>query len=78
MEELKRINAGIVKKQLGRIGLGVGSLILGVVCIGRYAYQAGITAEQRYLSKEHPDVYEILTKRVLEEFDKMREQCRKE
>lgn len=51
MEELKRINARIAKKQLGRIGLGVGSLILGAVCIGRYAYQAGITADQRHLSK---------------------------
>lgn len=74
MEELKRINARIAKKQLGRIGLGVGSLILGVVCIGRYAYQDGITAEQRHLSKEYPDIYKILTKRVLENFDKMRKQ----
>lgn len=74
MEELKRINARIAKKQLGRIGLGVGSLILGAVCIGRYAYQAGITADQRHLSKYYPDIYEIFTERVLENFDKMRKQ----
>lgn len=63
MEELKRVNAKIARKQIFRIIGGLGSFTLGVILIAKYNYQKGITDDQISISKEFPDEYAIMTKK---------------
>lgn len=67
MDELKRINAKINKQQIGRIVTGIGTVILGVVLIGKFTYQKGFTACQKAISKEFPNEYAIMTAKIIEE-----------
>ena len=41
MEELKRINAKLARKQIVRIVGGVGTIALGSILIGKCIYQKG-------------------------------------
>lgn len=70
MDELRRINAKIDKQQIGRIVGGIGSIILGVVLIGKLTYQKGVTDCQRAISKEFPEEYEAMTAKIIEAFEK--------
>ena len=69
MDELKRINAKIDKQQIGRIVAGIGSVILGLVLIGKFTYQKGITACQKAISEEFPDEYAAMTAKIIKEFE---------
>lgn len=70
MNELKKINERVAKKQIGRFGLGIGSILFGTVLLGKFMYQLGITDNQMFLAKAYPDIYKTLTEKVLEEFEK--------
>lgn len=70
MDELKKINAKIEKQQFGRIVTGIGAVILGVVLIGKFTYQKGVTACQKAISKEYPDEYAAMTAKIIKEFEK--------
>ena len=43
MEELKKINRKVAFKQKGRLIGGAGSVIIGMILIGKFIYQKGIT-----------------------------------
>ena len=70
MDELKKINAIISKKQIGRIVGGIGSIIIGTILIGRFAKQKGITDYQKFISNTYPDEYEKMTAKVVEMFER--------
>lgn len=70
MDELKKINAIISKKQIGRIVGGIGSIIIGTILIGRFAKQKGITDYQKFISNTYPDEYEEMTAKVVEMFER--------
>lgn len=69
MEELKKINSRITAKQNGRLIGGVGSLIAGMVLIGKYIYQKGITNSQIAISKEFPEEYAVMTEKICRAFE---------
>ena len=46
MEELKKINRKVAFKQKGRLIGAVGSVIVGMILIGKFIYQKGITSSQ--------------------------------
>lgn len=70
MEELKRINAKIAWKQIGRIIGGIGSMIFGTILIGKFTYQKGITDCQKSICEEFPEEYAAITAKIVEEFEK--------
>ena len=70
MDELKKINAIISKKQIGRIVGGIGSIIIGTILIVRFAEQKGITDYQKFISNAYPDEYEKMTAKVVEMFER--------
>lgn len=70
MNELEKINAKVKCKQIGRIIGGIGSMAIGLVLIGMYLYQAGITAGQKAISEEFPEEYAAITAKLVEAFEK--------
>ena len=64
MEELKKINSKIAVKQIGRIVGGSCFMVLGMVLVARHMYQKGITDCQKSISKEFPDEYAAITKKI--------------
>lgn len=70
MDELKKINAIISNKQIGRIVGGIGSIIIGTILIGRFSKQKGITDYQKFISNTYPDEYEEMTAKVVEMFER--------
>ncbi len=70
MEKLKAINTRIVKKQRVRIVAGIGQVIIGLVLIGKFVYQKGITDCQNAISNEFPEEYAQMTEKVVAEFEK--------
>lgn len=69
MKELKRINSKIGNQQIGRIVTGLGSVILGLILIGKFMYQKGVTDCQGAISKEFPDEYAAITEKVIHELE---------
>lgn len=69
MKELEKINAKICMQQIGRIAVGLGSVILGSILIGKFTYQKGITDYQGVISKEFPDEYATMTAKVIQAFE---------
>lgn len=69
MEELKKINSKITAKQKGRLIGGVVSVIAGMVLIGKYIYQKGITNSQIDISKEFPEEYSMMTEKICRAFE---------
>ena len=69
MEELKKINSRITAKQMGRLIGGIGSVIAGMVLIGKYIYQKGITNSQIAISKEFPEEYAVMTEKICRAFE---------
>lgn len=69
MEELKKINSRITAKQKGRLIGGVRSVIAGMVLIGKYIYQKGITNSQIAISKEFPEEYAVMTEKICKAFE---------
>ena len=69
MEELKKINSRITEKQKGRLIGGIGSVIAGMVLIGKYIYQKGITNSQIAISKEFPEEYAVMTEKICRAFE---------
>ena len=70
MDELKKINTKVARKQVGRLASGVGLAILGVILIGKFTYQRGITDCQKAISREFPDEYSAITEKIVKEFEK--------
>lgn len=70
MNELKQINTRIAKKQIGRIVIGISQVILGMVLIGRYMYQKGITDEQAALHEDFPEEYAAMQDKIVRMFEK--------
>lgn len=71
MNELEKINAAIAVKQVGRIVIGVGSVILGTVLIGKFTYQRGITVCQKTISEAFSEEYAAMTAKIVREFEKV-------
>ena len=55
MEELRKINRKLKVKQIGRIVGGIGTVTIGVVLLGKFIYQKGITDCQISISAEFPE-----------------------
>ena len=69
MEELKKINRKVAFKQKGRLIGGAGSVIVGMVLIGKFIYQKGITSAQISISKEFPEEYAAMTELLADAFE---------
>lgn len=69
MEELKKINSKVAAKRIGRLIGGTGGVIIGVVLIGKFIYQKGITSSQIAISKEFPEEYAAMTEKLCEAFE---------
>lgn len=69
MNELQKVNAKIVKQQIGRLAGGIGTVVLGAVLIGKFVYQKGITDTQKAISNEFPEEYATITEKVVEAFE---------
>lgn len=69
MKKLEKINANIEMKQIGRAIIGPVSVFLGMVLIGKYTYQKGVTDCQKAISAEFPDEYSSMTEKILKAFD---------
>ena len=69
MEELKKINRKVAFKQKGRLIGGVGSVIVGMILIGKFIYQKRITSSQIAISKEFPEEYAAMTEKLAEAFE---------
>lgn len=69
LNELKKINEKIERKQDLRLIGWVACTILGSVCIGKYMHQKGITCYQYYLSKVFPEEYSSITDKVVKSFE---------
>jgi hypothetical protein len=70
MNELTKINAGIAKKQILRIGGSILGITLGLVQLAKFMYQKGVTDCQEHISEEFPDEYLAITMKVIEAFEK--------
>lgn len=70
MKELKEINARIGRKQFVRSIAGSVSIILGMILMGKYTYQKGITDGQRAIRNEFPEEYASITAKICEAFEK--------
>ena len=70
MDELKKINAKITVKQLGRIVGAFGCMFLATRFFTEFVYQKGITDCQKSISKEFPDEYAAMTEKVVKTFEK--------
>ncbi len=70
MNELEKINATIVKKQVLRIGGSILGIGLGLVQLAKFMYQKGVTDCQENLHNEFPDEYAAITAKVIEAFEK--------
>lgn len=68
MEELKKINAKIAVKQLGRIVGAFGCMFLATRFFTEFAYQEGITDCQKSICEEFPDEYAAMTEKVIKTF----------
>ena len=64
MDEIRKVNAKVARKQLGRIVGGVVTVVLGGTLIGKFIYQKGITDTQKAISKEFPEEYAMITEKV--------------
>lgn len=70
MEELKKINKIVSRKQVARLVGGIGCVFGSVVLLGRYIYQQGIFNYQKYLGETYPEEYKSITQKVCEVFEK--------
>lgn len=70
MDELKKINSKVARKQVRRLTGGIGLALLGVILIGKFTYQRGWTDCQKAISREFPDEYSAITEKVVKEFEK--------
>lgn len=69
MEELKKINRKVAFKQKGRLIGGAGSVIIGMILIGKFIYQKGITSAQISISQVFPEEYAAMTGKLAEAFE---------
>lgn len=69
MEELKKINRKVAFKQKGRLIGGAGSVIIGMILIGKFIYQKGIASAQISISREFPGDYAALADTLAEAFE---------
>lgn len=70
MDELRTINTKIAVKQIGRFVGGIGTVILGTVLFGRFAYQLGVTDCQENLSDEFPEEWAAITEKIVKVLEK--------
>lgn len=69
MEELKRINTKLARKQIVRIIGGVGAVALGSVLIGAGVYIEGITDCQCWIANVYPEEYAFMTRKVVKQLE---------
>lgn len=69
MNELIKLNEKIDRKQGFRLAGWLACTILGTVFMCKYKYQKGITDCQKAISKEFPEEYSSITKKVIEAFE---------
>lgn len=69
MEELKRINALVKMKQIGRAAGGLALLGIGIYLIEEFFYQYGITEFQKAIAAEFPEEYASMTAKIVKEFE---------
>lgn len=70
MNELKQINKRVQKKQILRLIMTCGSVVIGTIAFAKYMYQAGITDAQRRIAHEFPEEYASMTEKVCKAFEK--------
>lgn len=70
MNEMKKINSRIRMKQIGRVVGGFASVISGMILLGKFMYQKGITDDQKATSEAFPEEYAAMTEKILQSFDK--------
>ncbi len=70
MNELKKINAAIAKKQILRIGGSILGIGLGLVWLAMFMHQEGIRDCQKALQKEFPEEYAAMTAKIVSLFEK--------
>lgn len=69
MEELRKINTKIKVRQIERIVVGIGTMTIGVILLGKFIYQKGITDCQISISAEFPEEYTRMTEKLAEAFE---------
>lgn len=62
--EIKKVNSVVNKKQIGRLIIGVSGLVIGSICMTKYAVQHGITTGQKHISEMFPEEYKLMTEKV--------------
>ncbi len=70
MNELKKINAAIAKKQILRIVGSVLGMGLGLVCFGQFIHHQGVRDCQKALQSEFPEEYAAMTAKIVGLFEK--------
>lgn len=66
MTKIRKLNAKIAKKDLGRVVFGTISMVVGTYLWGRVIYGRGVTACQGWMCKTFPEEYESMTIKVAE------------
>lgn len=69
MDELRKINEMVAIKQLGRFAGGIGSMIFGLVLLGKFTYQLGITDCQKNICEEFPEEYNAILEKIVKSFE---------
>lgn len=69
MDEIRKINAKVARKQIGRIVGGTVSVILGGVLFGKFIYQKGVTATQKNIRDTFPEEYAAMTAKIAEAWE---------
>lgn len=58
MNELKQINKNVQKKQILRLIMTCGSVVIGTIAFAKYMYQAGITDTEKAMADEYRKAFE--------------------
>lgn len=58
MNELKQINKNVQKKQMLRLIMTCGSVVIGTIAFAKYMYQAGITDTEKAMDDEYRKAFE--------------------
>lgn len=58
MNELKQINKNVQKKQILRLIMTCGSVVIGTIAFAKYMYQAGITDKEKAMVDEYRKAFE--------------------
>lgn len=58
MNELKQINKNVQKKQILRLIMTCGSVVIGTIAFAKYMYQAGITDTEKAMTDEYRKAFE--------------------